>query len=224
MPQSNDDRLKTFPFFSGWIQNYNIKIMIGLQFPLQLTFNIGTLSNDFVAQDCNGNTICYVRQKMLKLIEEVQVYNDENRATLTHTIRADRWLDFSASYQFTNQHGMEIGRVVRKGWSSLWKADYQIFDANKQQDFSIREENPWVKVMDKLLSEMPFIGILTGYFFHPTYIVTRQDGLPVVRLTKVASFWGRKFRIDKLNQMNSSEEERILLGLTMMILLERRRG
>ena len=44
-----------------------------LQFPLNFTFRITTLSNDFVAQDVNGNTVAYVRQKMLKLLEEVQM-------------------------------------------------------------------------------------------------------------------------------------------------------
>ncbi len=40
-----------------------------IQFPIQLTFNIGTFGNDFVAKDSNGNTIASVRQKMLKLID-----------------------------------------------------------------------------------------------------------------------------------------------------------
>ena len=43
--------------------------MISNQFPIRLTFKIGTLSNDFVAQNANGETIVYVRQKLLKLIE-----------------------------------------------------------------------------------------------------------------------------------------------------------
>jgi len=31
--------------------------MNSLQFPLSLTFKISTFSNDFVAQDANGNTV-----------------------------------------------------------------------------------------------------------------------------------------------------------------------
>jgi len=194
------------------------------QFPLSLTFKISTLSNDFVAQDANRITVAYVRQKMLKLIEEVQVYSDESRSELNYTIRANQWLDFSAAYIFTNSSGSEIGRIVRKGWVSLWKAHYEIFDRNQQQDLLVREENPWTKVFDSMLSEVPLVGVLTGYFFHPAYIVTRPDGTPVVRLRKVASFFGRRFVIDKLNKFETGEEERVLLGLMMLILLERRRG
>ena len=198
--------------------------MNSMQFPLQLTFKVTTLSNDFVATDATGNTIAYVRQKMLRLLEEVQVFNNESRSELNYTIRANRWLDFNSTYTFTNRMGYEVGRIVRKGWASLWKVHYEIFDEKQQSDLIIREENPWAKVFDNMLGEIPLLGILSGYLFHPTYIVTRPNGTEVVRLTKQPSFWGRKFTVDKLSNFESGEEERIVLGLMMMILLERQRG
>ncbi|MBP6356512.1 MAG: hypothetical protein KA303_04380 [Paludibacter sp.] len=198
--------------------------MNSMQFPLQLTFKVTTLSNDFVATDATGNTIAYVRQKMLRLLEEVQVFNNESRSELNYTIRANRWLDFNSTYTFTNRIGYEVGRIVRKGWASLWKAHYEIFDEKQQSDLIIREENPWAKIFDSMLGEIPLLGILSGYLFHPSYIVTRPNGTEVVRLTKQPSFWGRKFNVDKLANFESGEEERIVLGLMMMILLERQRG
>lgn len=198
--------------------------MNSMQFPLQLIFKVTTLSNDFVATDANGNTVAYVRQKMLRLLEEVQVFSNENRSELNYTIRANRWLDFNSTYTFTNRMGYEVGRIVRKGWASLWKAHYEIFDEKQQSDLIIREENPWAKVFDNMLGEIPLLGILSGYLFHPSYIVTRPNGTEVVRLTKQPSFWGRKFNVDKLANFESGEEERIVLGLMMMILLERQRG
>lgn len=198
--------------------------MNSMQFPLQLTFKVTTLSNDFVATDANGNTVAYVRQKMLRLLEEVQVFSNENRSELNYTIRANRWLDFNSTYTFTNRMGYEVGRIVRKGWASLWKAHYEIFDEKQQSDLIIREENPWAKVFDNMLGEIPLLGVLSGYLFHPAYIVTRPNGTEVVRLTKQPSFWGRKFTVDKLSSFETGEEERIVLGLMMMILLERQRG
>ncbi|MBN2765116.1 MAG: hypothetical protein JXR27_02005 [Paludibacteraceae bacterium] len=195
-----------------------------LKFPLQLTFKVTTLSNDFSATDVNGNTIAYVRQKMLRLLEEVQVFNNESRTELQYTIRANRWLDFNSTYTFTNRMGYEVGRIVRKGWASIWKARYQIFDENQQTDLLIQEENPWAKVFDSILGEIPLLGILSGYLFHPSYIVSRPNGTQVVRLIKQPSFWGRKFTMDKLSTFEHGEEERVVLGLMMLILLERQRG
>jgi hypothetical protein len=195
-----------------------------LQFPLNLTFKIGTLSNDFVIKDANEITVGYVRQKMMKLVEEVQVYSNESRSELSYTIRANKWLDFSASYSFTDKNGKELGRVARKGWASLWKANYDIFDESQMKVLFVREENPWAKVFDSLMGEIPILNLLTGYFFHPSYAVARADETKIARLSKISSFFGRRFVIDKLAEFEKGEEERILLGLMMMILLERRRG
>ncbi len=195
-----------------------------LQFPLSLTFRITTLSNDFVARDASGRTVAYVRQKMLKLLEEVQVFNNESRSELNYTIRANRWLDFTATYTFTNSKDYEVGRIVRKGWASLWKAHYEILDERQQPDLVIREENPWAKIFDSMLGEIPLVSILSGYLFHPSYIVLRPNGAEVIRLKKEPSFWGRKFSVDKLAEFESGEEDRVVLGLMMLILLERQRG
>ena len=198
--------------------------MKALHFPLDFTFKISTLSNDFVVKDATGLTVAFVRQKMFKFIEEVNVYSDETRSELQYTIKANKWLDFSAAYAFIDQHGRELGRVARKGWTSLWKAHYEIYDENQQQDLIIREENGWIKVADAILGEIPVLGIFTGYFFNPSYVVTRPNGEAVARLKKEKSFFGRKFSVEKLTAFVPGEKERIPLSLMMMILLERRRG
>ena len=193
-------------------------------FPLDLKFKISTLSSDFVATDANARTVAYVRQKMFKLKEDVSVFADETKQELLYTIKANKWLDFSASYVFSDANENQLGRVVRKGWKSIWKARYEIYDGNDQQDLLIQEENSWVKVLDAILNEIPILNILTGYLFNPTYILTRPDGTLVARLSKKPSFFGRKFDITKEAEFEEGEETRILLSLMMMVLLERRRG
>lgn len=198
--------------------------MKNIQFPVQFTFKIGTLSNDFLVEDAMGNDIGYVRQKMLKMIDEVVVYDNDLKSNILFTIKANKWIDFSATYTFTNHLGQEIGRIGRKGWASIWKARYEIFDEKANQDLLIQEENGWIKVADAVLSEIPILGLFTGYLFNPSYIVTRPDGTEVIRLKKQASLVGRRFLLEKLNNFEPGEEERVILGLMMMILMERRRG
>ncbi|MBK8702725.1 MAG: hypothetical protein IPN33_03320 [Saprospiraceae bacterium] len=198
--------------------------MQNLSFPLDFTFRISTLSNDFTAKDAKGQTVAYVKQKLLKLVDEITVFNNETKSIVHYTIKANKWIDFSVTYTFTDKMGKDIGRIARKGWASLWKAHYEIFDGKQQQDLVIQEENGWIKVADALLSEIPFLGILTGYLFNPSYIVKRPNGDLVARLKKEPSFWGRQFSVSKLSEFEEGEEDRIVLGLMMMILLERRRG
>lgn len=195
-----------------------------LLFPIELTFKIGTIANDFVAQDATGSTVAYVRQKMFKLKEDIEIFSDDSRTRLIYRIKADRWLDWSAAYNFTDALGRGIGKVARKGWSSIWKAHYDIIDQHDQLQYHVREENGWVKVIDSVVGDIPVLGFFTGYVFNPSYIVTDTKDNPIARLKKEPSFWGRKFTIHQLGDIDTDDDDRIMLGLMMMILLERRRG
>lgn len=193
-------------------------------YPLSFEFKIGTISNDFTVKDANGATLAYVRQKMFKFKDAIQVFTNEQKNKVAYTINADRIIDFNACYSFKNEHEEELGKVGRKGMKSLWKASYEIFTAENNKEFQIKEENPWAKVMDSLVGEIPVVSMFTGYMFNPKYIVETNDGKPAVRLTKEPSFWGRKFKLEKLGDISNEESERIILSLMMMSLLERRRG
>ncbi len=89
---------------------------------------------------------------------------------------------------------------------------------------TIQEANPWAKVCDALFSEIPILGMFSGYVFHPEYLVTREDGTSVMRLKKEPAFFQGKFSIEKLADLGEEEETRILLSLIMMVLLEKQRG
>ncbi|GAB5419093.1 MAG: hypothetical protein Crog4KO_06010 [Crocinitomicaceae bacterium] len=199
--------------------------MAELSFPMEFTFKIGTIWNDFVAKDANGSVVAYVRQKMFKLKESVSVYNNDAKSVLLFKISADRWIDYNASYRFTvGESETATGRVGRKGRKSIWKATYEIFDVDDTLEFTIREENPWAKVWDALLGEIPVISMFTGYLANPRYVIENTDGQAVIRFKKKPSFFGRHFTLEKVGELNKDQGERVLLSLMMMSLLERRRG
>lgn len=196
----------------------------GFKFPITFEFKIGTLANDFTAKDANGATIAYVKQKMFKLKEAISVFSNETKTEVLYTIAADRVIDFNASYAFKNNSGVELGKVGRKGRKSLLKAHYNIFDKNNQQEYTITEENPWAKVGDALLGEVPLLGMFTGYLFNPKYVVKDSKDEIIVRLSKEPSFFGRRFKLEEVGKLKTGDDEGVMLSLMMMSLLERRRG
>ena len=198
--------------------------MTDLNFPISFEFKITTLSNDFTARDADGKMIAYVRQKMFKFKEDIEVFSDESRAKVNYRIKADKWIDFSAAYSFTDDKGQELGKVARKGWSSIWKANYDIIDQKQEPQYKIREENAWVKVADGLLGQIPILSYFTGYLFNPSYIVTDKNGEILVRLKKDPSFFGRKFSVSQVKPTDADDDHRIMLSLMMLVLLERNRG
>ena len=198
--------------------------MENFKYPISFVFNISTLSNDFKATDSQGKTIAYIKQKMFKLKEDVTVYSDENKSHVNYKINSDRWIDFSAAYSIKNSNNIEIGKIARKGWKSIWKAEYEIINKDQKLKYRIKEDNAWVKVLDHLLGEIPILNFFTGYFFNPSYSVMDLQNKTILKMKKEASFFGRKFQIENSNSATIEDEESIILSLMMMVLLERRKG
>jgi uncharacterized protein YxjI len=194
-----------------------------MQYPLQLTFKFWAFSPQISIVDAQGNLVFYVKQKLFKLKEAITVFADVERTRPLYYMKADRIIDFSARYDFTNENGIPIGAVKRQGLKSLWRARYDVFDG-ESVNFTIQEKNPWVKIADALFQEIPVVGMLSGFVFNPAYLVLRDDASVVMRLEKIPSFFSRQFTIKAMDKLNEQEEKQILLSLMMMLLLEKNRG
>lgn len=198
-------------------------IGIPIQYPLTLSFKIFALSSQFSVTDDSGRVIAWAAQKLFRLKEAVNVFSDSSKTAVLFTIKADRVMDFGARYYFADGQGKPLGSVQRKGMRSIWRAEYDILDS-ANASLKIREENPWIKVADGLLDAIPFAELLTGFILHPSYLVSRQNGTAVMRIQKKAAFLESRFSVERIAPVEQEEEQRILLSLIMLVLLERRRG
>lgn len=200
-------------------------ILKNLNYPLDFKFKITTLSSDFNITDRHGNYVAYVREKMFKLKEDVIVFNDESKSQELFRIKADRWLDFNASYSMTDlSTHKNFGRLARKGMRSIWKSQYDIIDGNEKIKFQINEDNAWIKIWDSFVGEIPIIGMFTGYFLNPSYTVKDASGKEYFKLKKMSSLIGRRFQLDRLIDIDDEDESLVILSFLMMVLLERERG
>lgn len=195
-----------------------------MNFPIDLSFKILALASQIYIRDANGNLMGYVKQKMFKLKEDINIFADESQTRQQFNIKADRVIDFSATYNFTDSQGNNLGSIKRQGMRSIWKANYDVTDANGNPIFKINEENGWVKVVDALVGEIPIVGMFTGYVFNPAYIISKMDGTAVARLQKQPAFLEGKFQLSQLGKLLPAEETQVLLSSLMLTLLERRKG
>lgn len=196
-----------------------------MKYPLNLTFKIMALAPQITVTDASGMQVFYVRQKFLKLTEEVTIYADSSQTHPLYMIKADQVIDFGARYYITDANGSALGSVEQDGVKTIWKAHYQI-RIGPTPALTIRENNPWIKVADLTLSLAPYIGpLLSGYLFHPSYrVATDSEQRIVTQLKKRPSLFQRRFVIDKVSELQPAEETVVLLSLLMMVLLEHRRG
>ncbi|MFO0013897.1 MAG: hypothetical protein ACK553_14240 [Planctomycetota bacterium] len=194
-----------------------------MQYPLEMRFKLFALSQQIAVRDANGKSILYVKQKMFRLKEKVEVFSDSDMKQKLFEINADRMLDFSANYRFTGADGTDWGTVRREGMRSLWASHYDIYEEGRI-DMTIREEDPWKKFLESLLGEILVIGFIAIYFLNPSYLVRMANGSAVLRIIKKPSVFERYFVIEKLAEMDEDDELRALLALILMVMLEKSRG
>jgi hypothetical protein len=196
-----------------------------MNYPLSFRFKLLAFSPQIYVTDAAGHEVLYVKQKLFRLREKVEVHSDSSRQQMLCTIEADRIIDWSARYTFRDPSGRELGAVGRRGMRSLWSAHYDVFAPSSHEPlFSVREENPLAKLFDGFLGELPIVGLLTSFLFHPRYVTVRNDGTPVMRLTKKPALFEDRFQLDKMGEVSEGEELAVILSYLMMNLLERRRG
>jgi uncharacterized protein YxjI len=195
-----------------------------LAYPLDLRFKLIAIASQIYVRDATGSLRYYVRQKAFKLKEAVTVFADEAQRTPLYRIAADRVLDISARYTITSEAGRTLGALQRRGMRSIWRAHYEI-QREGELAFVVTEENPWVKLIDGFVGEIPIVGMFTGYLLHPAYAVTRAaGGTRVLRIVKQPAFFEGRYRVEQVAPMEDQEEELAVLSLLMMVLLERARG
>lgn len=194
-----------------------------MQFPLTLSFKKIALAPQISVTDANGELVFYVKQKLFKLKEAVTVFGDREQTMPLYTIKADRIIDFSAFYHFRDQNGNNIGAIKRQGRKSIWRAHYDIYNGD-QVVAHIQEENAWIKVGDAFFGEIPLVGMLSGYVFNPTYLVSGADGTVIVKVKKQPAFFESSFTIEEAVDIDEVAEIRTILSILMMTLLERSRG
>jgi uncharacterized protein YxjI len=203
------------------LQPFNLKTM---NYPLTLTFRIFALGQQVKVTDATDKVVCFVKQKAFKLKEDVIIFADEAQVVQVCQIKADRILDISASYTISLPDGRPIGKLKRQGMKSLWKASYELQDTNGTQVGLIHEENPWIKVADAVVGEIPVVGLIAQRFINPAFLVDIPEGQPVLRVQKRPSLIDRRFEIQQVTPVSPEWEWLLIPSVMMAVLLERMRG
>lgn len=194
-----------------------------LNYPLALSFKVLAFSPQVRVTDASGQLIAYVKQKALALRENVGIFADETQQTQLYQLNANKIIDFSAQYTITTPPGAVVGALRRQGARSLWKASYTIVDTAGNEAGLIHEENAWIKVLDGLVGEVPVVGMFTGLFLNPAYLVDLH-GQTVLYLKKEPAMLEGKYTIERRGDFAEAEEGLLLSSIIMTVLLERSRG
>ena len=197
-----------------------------MKYPLTLKCKIIAISPQIYVTDTDDNPVLYVKQKLLKLKEHVELFTDKTKEKKLCDIKTSSIIDWSASYNFTDEKNIPSGGVRRKGLKSLYRASYEIYldSTDSTTKFTVSEKSVFTRISDGLFGQIPIIELLTGYVANPSYLVTDNSGETVMELIKQPALWEEKFTIVSRSELSAQQQTRILVGLITIILLEGKRG
>jgi len=155
-----------------------------MKYPLTLRCKIIAISPQIYVTDSNGKSVLYIKQKFLKLKEHVELFTDKTKEKKLCDIKTSSIIDWSASYNFTDENNIPFGGIRRKGLKSLWRARYEIYSdsADSTTEFSVSEKSVFTRFLDGIFGQIPIIGFLIGYLANPSYLVTDISGNTVMEL------------------------------------------
>lgn len=199
-----------------------------MQFPITITAKILDISPQFYVRDANGELVLYVKQKLLAFREKVDIFSDQTMSAAVMRMRADRILDFNANYVIDDASGRNLGALRRAGVRSLWRASYQLHRNAAGTGLSpvgeISETNPWIKLIDGLVGEIPVVGWLTGWFLNPSYSLRTDNGQELLRIVKKPSLLERRFELALMAPLGEADQRLAVAASLMLVVLEGARG
>ncbi|MEO5510551.1 MAG: hypothetical protein ABIS27_07960 [Longimicrobiales bacterium] len=198
--------------------------MVDLSFPLDLRFKTIAIARQISVEDASGRLLWYVKMKAFKLREAVVIFEDREQTRPVFEIQADRVIDIGANYEIRDAvtHA-PVGTLHNMGVRSMWRSAYELVQGG-QVIFKITEENPWTKVMDGFVRDIPILGLFAGYVLHPRYLATAGGGEPALRMRKESAFFEGRYSIERVAVSATPNERLLVLGLLMLALLEKDRG
>lgn len=197
---------------------------MNVAYPLTLTFKFLTISSYIRVVDATGRLVGYVKQRAFRLREDVTIFADEQQTQPAYHIKANRIIDIGATYSITTADGRSLGSVRQRGMRTLWRATYDILDDSGNAIGVVHERDAWVKVMDGLIGEIPFIGFVLAQWINPTYLIDGTDGVTLLRLRKQPSLIERSFVLEQDAPLPARLGQLALPAVLMVVLLERGRG
>lgn len=103
-----------------------------------------------------AGTLCYmVSQKAFRLKEDIRAYADEGKTKELLLIQARQIIDFSATYDvFDSPSGAKIGSLRRKGFASMIKDEWLIFDSADGEIGSIKEDSMLLAMLRRFITAL----------------------------------------------------------------------
>ena len=168
------------------------------------------LGGAFHVFDPAGNVVLYSKQKAFKLREDIRIYTGEDMGTEVLTIRTDKIIDLGATYHVhdSQQGGVRVGSLKRKGLKSMLRDEWIILDPSGQEVGIIQEDSVALALLRRLM---------VGWLLPQKYNGTIGNN-PVSLFARNFKPWVSKISLDFSMDTHGQLDRRLGIAAAIMLL------
>src|SRR5688572_15484173 len=109
----------------------------------------------FRVYDTNQRLLLFSEQKAFKIREDIRVYSDESKSNEVMSIRTQKVLDISPTFDVVEMpSGEKAGSIKRKGLKSILKDEWEIYDPNGLLIGKVEEDSPLLAILRRFLTNL----------------------------------------------------------------------
>lgn len=183
----------------------------------QLQQKVLAVAQQYRILDASGDLVGYVKQKVLKLKEDIRVFADDSMQKEVLHIMQKQVLDFSGTFAVSDAAtGKLVGYLQRKALKSIMQDEWEILDTQGTIIGRIYEAGGALAIMRRFI---PFLK-----FIPKTYNV-ELNGQTVSIFKQKVKIIGDIWELDFSGDPNQALDRRLgISGALMMAMVERARG
>jgi uncharacterized protein YxjI len=128
-----------------------------------------------------GPPVAFVRQKKLKMKEEIRFFSDESETQELFHIKARTWFDTGGSkYDVVDAQDGQIGLLEHLFGKSLFRSTWRISNGAEEEAAMARERSQVLAILRRVIDFVPDYGALIPIpynfeFLHGEQVIGRMD-------------------------------------------------
>ena len=121
-----------------------------------------------------GQPIAFVRQKRMKIKEDIRFYADESQSRELFAIKARTVFEFAGVHDVVDAQGAKIGVLAKQFQRSLIRSTWEVQDAAGQKVLAAQERSVFLAILRRVWGLIPYAGDIP--FMIPFHFDLLVDG------------------------------------------------
>lgn len=162
-----------------------------------------------------GELLAFVRQKRLKIREQIDFFADEAQTVPLMRLQARKVFEFRGVTDLLLPTGQVIGTFRKNFGRSLLRSSWSVLDPAGTEVATARESSMFIAVLRRVWDAIPFVGDVP--FFLPFHFdIHAPDGRQIGKYTRIAAIRDR-YVLDLSGDPQRLLDRRVAMAFTVAL-------